>query len=201
MLLAAALALTASTAGMTGASAHSPTLSSPVPSPDSSPGTSPDTSPGPGGAPIGPGCSALESSLPNIADQTAATALSEVPDLSSLDEAVQEAGLADRLDQAEALTIFAPDNKAFEAIPQDARDQLMGDNEELTRVLTYHVVEGKKTPADLEEEGTLTSLEGGELEVKGSGENLTINDAKLVCGGVQTKNATIYVIDKVLMPE
>ncbi|MEO3793267.1 fasciclin domain-containing protein [Nonomuraea sp. B10E15] len=186
---------------MTGASAHSPALSSPVPSPDSSPGTSPGTSPGPGGAPIGPGCSALESSLPGLADQTAATALSEVPDLSSLDEAVQEAGLADRLDQAEELTIFAPDNKAFEAIPQDARDQLMGDNEELTRVLTYHVVEGKKTPADLEEEGTLTSLEGGELKIEGSGENLMINDAKLVCGGVQTKNATIYVIDKVLMPE
>lgn len=204
MLLAAALALTATVTGSTSVSA----LSSPPPTPEEtatgemtpSPGetTSPDEMTTP--SPQGPGCSALEGALAGIADKPVASALGDVPDLSSLAEAVNKAGLADKLNQAEDITVFAPSNDAFDAIPQDARDRVMADKEELTRILTYHVVEGRKAPADLEDV-TLKTLEGGELTTKGSGEDLTINDAKVTCGNISTGNATVYVIDKVLMPQ
>ncbi|MGN9781042.1 fasciclin domain-containing protein [Nonomuraea sp. ZG12] len=180
LLLAAAMTLTA-TLTTTSASA-----SSPAPSPDASP--------------FGPACSAIESSLAGIAEQPVGTAVSEVSELSTLADALEQAGLADKLNSAEELTVFAPTNEAFEAIPQETRDKLMADKQQLTEVLNNHVVEGKNEPADLED-ATLTTLGGSELTAKGSGEDLTVNDAKVVCGNVPTKNATVYVIDKVLMPQ
>lgn len=198
MLLAAALALAATMSGAAGASAASPAPS--PPSPDVSPPVSPDMSPSPEGSPFGAGCTALENTLTGIAGQPVGTAISEVPELSTLADAVEQAGLADRLNSAKDITVFAPNNEAFEAIPQERRDAVMADNELLTRILSFHVVEGKKAPADLEE-GTLKTMEGRELTVKGSGDDLTINDAKVVCGNVPTANATVYVIDKVLMPQ
>lgn len=215
-LLAAALALTATTTGATGAFAFSPAPSPPAETsaPDASPemtpdmtspeespeATSPEESPSAEGSPIGPGCAALESSVAGIADQPVGTALAEVPDLSMLADAVDKAGLAEKLNSAEALTVFAPSNKAFEAIPQEARDKLMANKEQLAKALGYHVVEGKKAPADLED-ATLKTLSGGELTVKGSGDDLMVNDAQVSCGNIATSNATVYVVDKVLMPQ
>ncbi|MEU6711502.1 fasciclin domain-containing protein [Nonomuraea sp. NPDC046802] len=57
----------------------------------------------------------------------------------------------------------------------------------------------KEAPAELKN-ATLATLQGGDLTVKGSGKNITVNQAKLVCGDIQARNATIYIIDKVLMP-
>lgn len=190
VLLAVALALTASTAGTAEASIH--TLPATSPSPEISPTTT--------ASPIGPGCASLEERLPAIADQPVGTALSQVPELSMLSEAVTKAGLKEKLDSAKDITVFAPSDEAFEAIPQDARDKVMADKQALTKILTYHVVEGKKMPSDLEG-ATLKTLQGGELTVKGSGDDLTINNAKLICGDVPTSNATVYIVDKVLMPQ
>jgi uncharacterized surface protein with fasciclin (FAS1) repeats len=181
-LLAAALTLTA-TMSTTSASAFSP-------APDSSPNASP----------FGPACSAIEGSLTDIAGQPVGTAVSEVSELSTLSDALEQAGLTDKLNSAEDLTVFAPTNKAFEAIPQETRDKLMADKAQLTKILSNHVVEGKNEPADLED-ATLTTLGGGEVTAKGSEDNLMVDDAKVVCGNVPTKNATVYVIDKVLMPK
>ena len=99
-----------------------------------------------------------------------------------------------------SVTVFAPSNEAFEAVPQEARDKIMADKEQLTKILDHHVVEGRKTPADLED-ATLQTMGGGELTVKGTGDELAVNGAKLVCGDIPTSNATVYVIDKILMPE
>lgn len=179
-LLAAAMTLTA-TMSTTSASALSP-------------------EPSPAASPFGPACAAIEGSLANIAGQPVGSALSEVSELSTLADAVEQAGLADTLNSAEELTVFAPTNEAFEAIPQETRDKVMADKQQLTEILNNHVVEGRNEPADLED-ATLTTLGGGELTAKGSGEDLTVNDAKVVCGNVQTKNATVYVVDKVLLPQ
>jgi uncharacterized surface protein with fasciclin (FAS1) repeats len=66
-------------------------------------------------------------------------------------------------------------------------------------VLTYHVVPGRLTPEDLA--GTHETLQGSTLEVQGSGEDFTVNgDAGVICGNVQTANATVYIIDGVLLP-
>jgi uncharacterized surface protein with fasciclin (FAS1) repeats len=75
---------------------------------------------------------------------------------------------------------------------------LSTDADLLTSVLTYHVVPGQIEPADIA--GTHTTVQGADLEVTGSGDEWMVNDATVLCGGVQTANATVYLIDSVLMP-
>ena len=96
--------------------------------------------------------------------------------------------------------MFAPTNEAFSKIPKEMLDKVLSDKAQLTKILSYHVVEGKKTPEELTE-ATLSTLAGGTLTVKGSGEDYMVNDeAKVLCGNIQTANATVYLIDAVLLP-
>ncbi|WP_067607543.1 fasciclin domain-containing protein [Nocardiopsis listeri] len=153
---------------------------------------------------FGPGCADVpedgDGSFEGMAQDPVATAASNNPLLSTLVSAVEEADLVDTLNSAEDITVFAPANDAFEAIPQEDLDALMADQEQLTEVLTYHVVEGRHSPEDLAE-GTFTSLQGEDVTTSGSGEEFTVNDeSQVVCGNVQTANATVYIVDTVLMP-
>jgi uncharacterized surface protein with fasciclin (FAS1) repeats len=66
-------------------------------------------------------------------------------------------------------------------------------------VLTYHVVPGQIAPSDIA--GEQTTVQGDSVKVTGEGDNLMVNDANVICGGVQTANATVYLIDSVLMPQ
>ncbi|MFE3460822.1 fasciclin domain-containing protein [Nocardiopsis aegyptia] len=154
---------------------------------------------------FGPGCAAVpeggEGSFEGMADDPVATAASNNPALSTLVTAVGEADLVDTLNSAEDITVFAPADDAFAKIPEEDLNALLADQEQLTEVLTYHVVEGRQAPADLED-GTFTSLQGGEVTTEGSGEDFTVNgESAVVCGNVQTANATVYIVDTVLMPE
>ncbi|GFN08761.1 hypothetical protein Smic_73170 [Streptomyces microflavus] len=135
-----------------------------------------------------------------MAKDPVATAASNNPELSTLVSAVQKAGLVDTLNNAENITVFAPTNDAFEKIPQADLNALLNDKEELTKVLTYHVVGEKLTTKQLED-GTYKTLQGSDLTVKGSGTDFTVNDSsKIVCGNVPTANATVNLVDTVLMP-
>jgi uncharacterized surface protein with fasciclin (FAS1) repeats len=133
-----------------------------------------------------------------------ATAASNNPVLSTLVTAVTKAGLVDTLNSAQGITVFAPANAAFQKIPSATLTSVLGNKAELTKILTYHVVAGQLTPAELA--GTHKTLEGGSITVAGSGENFTVtggsasNTANVICGNVQTANATVYIIDSVLMP-
>ncbi|OLT27786.1 fasciclin [Nocardiopsis sp. CNR-923] len=153
---------------------------------------------------FGPGCAAVPEegagSFEGMAQDPVATAASNNPVLSTLVTAVGEADLVDTLNSAEDITVFAPTDDAFAAIPEEDLNALLADREQLTEVLTYHVVEGRQTPADLEN-GSFTSLQGGQVTAEGSGEDYTVNgDARVVCGDVRTANATVYIVDTVLMP-
>lgn len=155
--------------------------------------------------PFGPACASVptegEGSLEGMADDPVATAASNNPELSTLVSAVQKAGLVDTLNNAENITVFAPTNDAFEKIPQADLDALLNDKEQLTKVLTYHVVGEKLTTQQLED-GSYKTLEGSNLTTKGSGTEFTVNDtSKIVCGDVPTANATVNLIDTVLMPK
>ena len=109
------------------------------------------------------------------------------------------AGLGDTLNNAKDITVFAPTDDAFEAMDQATLDKAMGDPKGLlTTVLTHHVVEGRLTPEDLA--GTHETLAGDKITVEGSGEDFTVGEASVVCGDVQTANATVYIIDGVLLP-
>ena len=157
-------------------------------------------------APTGPACGAVptsgEGSFEGMADDPAATAASNNPELSTLVAAVTAAGLGDTLNSAGPFTIFAPVNSAFAKIPKADLDTVLADKDLLTSILTYHVLEGKMSSADLAEAGTFTTVNGADLEVAKDGDTLTINGdaAKVVCQDVPTANATVFLIDSVLMP-
>ena len=153
---------------------------------------------------FGAACSAVPAdgagSFDGMAQDPVATAASNNPVLSTLVTAVTEAGLVDTLNGTDDITVFAPINDAFAAMDKKTLNAAMADPKGLlTTVLTYHVVAGRLSPADLA--GTHDTLEGSTLEVTGSGEDFTVNgSAAVVCGNVQTANATVYLIDGVLMP-
>ena len=154
---------------------------------------------------FGPACSAIPKdgagSLQGMSTAPVATAASANPVLKTLVAAVTAADLGDTLNSAPEITVFAPANDAFAAIPKKDLNALLADKPALTKVLTHHVVEGKIAPADLA--GTHKTLAGDEITVKGSGEEFTVGDAdaNVICGNVQTANATVYIIDGVLMPK
>ncbi|MGW4798030.1 fasciclin domain-containing protein, partial [Nonomuraea sp. NPDC004297] len=134
------------------------------------------------------------------ADDPVATAASNNPVLSTLVTAVKKADLVDTLNSADGITVFAPTNDAFAKIDKSTLDKVLADNKTLTDILTYHVVPGRKTPADLDN-GSFTTLQGGKITTTGSGQDYTVGDAGVVCGNVPTRNATVYIIDTVLMPK
>ena len=105
--------------------------------------------------------------------------------------------LVDTLDNGQ-YTVFAPTDDAFKKLPQSTIDTLKTDSALLKKVLTYHVVQGQVSPDKVP--GTHPTLQGATVNVTGTGETLKVNDAGLVCGGVKTANATVYMIDTVLMP-
>ncbi|MCG5218577.1 fasciclin domain-containing protein [Streptosporangium sp. KLBMP 9127] len=160
---------------------------------------------GTGAVPFGPGCGGLpatgKGSLESMAKLPAAAAVADNPELSTLSKALTAAGLNEKLDKATDVTLFAPTDEAFSQVPKEDLDKLMADKEQLTKALSYHVVEKKVTKADLSD-ATLKTMEGADLTVKGSGDEFTVNDeAKITCGEIPTANGTVYIVDKVLMPE
>ncbi|GII22386.1 hypothetical protein Pme01_19830 [Planosporangium mesophilum] len=154
---------------------------------------------------FGAGCAAVPTDASNPGSFTAmakvpvATAASGNPVLKTLVTAVTKAELGDTLNSAKDITVFAPTDDAFAKIPADSMNAVLADQNKLKSVLTYHVVAGRLTPAQLA--GTHKTLQGGEITVAGSGTSYTVNgSSKVVCGNVQTANATVYIVDTVLMP-
>ncbi|MEV8634152.1 fasciclin domain-containing protein [Streptosporangium sp. NPDC051023] len=204
-----ALALTAACGNSTnadGTAANGAATPAPATSAASPAGTATQDAAGPAMAdgPFGTACSAVptsgKGSFAGMATDPVATAASNNPVLSTLVAAVKKAGLVDTLNSAKDITVFAPTNDAFAKIPKTTLDKVLADKATLTKILTYHVVAGRKSPADLGA-ASFATLQGGDLTVKGSGEDYTVNDAKVVCGNVTTGNATVYIVDTVLMPK
>ncbi|EST33260.1 hypothetical protein M877_02195 [Streptomyces niveus NCIMB 11891] len=136
-----------------------------------------------------------------MATQPVATAASQNPELSTLAAALRQAGLVDTLNNAKNSTVFAPTNAAFAKIPKADLDALLADKAQLKKVLTYHVV-GEKINKSQLANGSFTTLEGGTLTTSGSGSSFKVNGtANIVCGDITTSNATVNLIDTVLMPK
>ncbi|MDN5761473.1 MAG: fasciclin domain-containing protein [Microlunatus sp.] len=184
--------------GSTSAPASSPSMSAPM-SPSPSTSVMSDK-------PFGPACSAVptsgKGSFDGMSSEPVATAASNNPVLSTLVTAVKKAGLVDTLNTAEDITVFAPTNDAFADLDSKTLKKAMGDPQGLlTDVLTAHVVSGRLAPDQLA--GEHQSLNPDQMvTVTGSGENFEVNgQAMVVCGNVQTANATVYIIDQVLLPK
>ena len=158
---------------------------------------------------VGPGCSAYAAQVPEgpgsvtgMAQDPVAVAASNNPLLTTLTAAVSgklnpNVNLVDTLNGGE-FTVFAPTDAAFAKIDAATIDKLKTDTALLTKILTYHVVPGQASPEQVV--GTHKTVQGASVTVTGGGKAIKVNNASVVCGGVQTANATVYMIDTVLMP-
>jgi uncharacterized surface protein with fasciclin (FAS1) repeats len=197
--LAAGLALTAAacSSNPSSSSASSPGTSAPA---SSAPASSEATT----ASDFGPGCASVPKggagSFTGMSTAPVATAASANPLLSTLVTAVKKAGLVDTLNSASGITVFAPDNAAFAKIPAATLNNVLSNKAELTKILTYHVVAGRYTPTQLAAGTPLKTLEGGTVSPALMGGTYEVNSADVVCGNVQTANATVYIINTVLMP-
>jgi uncharacterized surface protein with fasciclin (FAS1) repeats len=203
--LAAALPIGLAACGSTNTPAASGAAAAPSSSSSSAPSSSSTTSTSTMmSQPFGAACSAVpkdgKGSFNGMATDPVATAASNNPLLSTLVTAVKAAGLVDTLNSAPAITVFAPTNDAFAKIPADTLNKVLADKETLTKILTNHVVAGKIAPDKIA--GDHKTLAGTTLTVKGSGEMFTVGkeNANVLCGNVTTANATVYIVDSVLMP-
>ena len=153
---------------------------------------------------FGPGCSSVPKSgagsFSGMATAPVATAASANPVLSTLVAAVKAAGLVDTLNSASNITVFAPDNAAFAKIPAATLKKVLADKAELTKILTFHVAGARYTADQLASGSAIKTLEGGTVMPSKMGGTYEVNSAHVVCGNVQTANATVYIIDTVLMP-
>jgi len=158
---------------------------------------------------VGPGCAAYAEQVPDgagsvtgMSTDPVAVAASNNPLLTTLTAAVSgqlnpDVNLVDTLNGGE-FTVFAPVDDAFAKIDAATLESLKTDSDTLTKILTYHVVPGQLTPDQVV--GEHETVEGGTVTVTGSGDDLKVDDASVICGGVMTQNATVYLIDTVLMP-
>ena len=164
----------------------------------------------PGGL-VGPGCAMFPAAGPGspaaLATTPVAGAVGTNPQLSTLTAAVLAANLVTAVDSREDITVLAPSNAAFDALGVDALPALLADVPRLTTVLTHHVIAGRLTPDQLP--GVHRTLDGDTVTIAGPASAPTVAPeqtvagaapATVVCGGVPTANATVYVIDQVLTP-
>ncbi len=127
------------------------------------------------------------------------TAASHNPLLTTLAGDIKTAGLTADLNSMHAITVFAPANTAFAKLPASAMT-MMHSTAELAKILKYHVVSGHVTTAELASGKALATLEGGPLRPSKMGSVYEVNNASVICGNIHTANATVYIINKVLVP-
>jgi uncharacterized surface protein with fasciclin (FAS1) repeats len=159
--------------------------------------------------PVGSGCAGYAAANPSgpasvsgMSTVPVATAASNNPQLTTLTKAVSgqlnpNVNLVDTLNGGQ-FTVFAPTDAAFSKLPASTIDELKTNSDMLKSILTYHVVPGQLSPAQVD--GSHNSVQGAAVNVSGNGNGIKVNNAGLVCGGVPTANAQVYMIDTVLMP-
>ena len=162
---------------------------------------------------VGPGCADYAKAVPDgkgsvsgMAQDPVATAASNNPLLKTLVAAVsgklnKDVNLVDTLNGGD-FTVFAPVDSAFAKLPA-ATVKTLGTPagaDTLSNVLTYHVIPGQILPKDIA--GTFKTVNGADLTISVSGDSIEVGggQAKVICGGVKTANATVYLIDTVMMP-
>ncbi|MET0699905.1 MAG: fasciclin domain-containing protein [Mycobacterium sp.] len=158
---------------------------------------------------VGPACGAYAAQVPTgpgsvagMAMDPVAVAASNNPMLTTLTAAISgklnpAVNLVDTLNGGD-FTVFAPTDAAFAKIDPATIDKLKTDAPLLTSILTYHVVPGQLSPSQVV--GTHKTVQGADLTVTGMENDLKVGDSSVVCGGVKTANATVYMVDTVLMP-
>lgn len=128
-----------------------------------------------------------------------ADTLARDPQLSTFNRLVAQAGLAADLRAAGPVTIFAPSDEAFKAVPAKTMEALAADPAQLKAVLTHHIIEGRVAAADVKP-GNVKSRQGGNLALAKAGSFVTVDEAVVQQSDILATNGVAHVIDRVLMP-
>lgn len=188
----AAAAVLAVSLAACGSSSSSNTSPSPMTSPSANAGAQT----------FGPACNAIPTtgagSFNGMVSDPVATAASNNPLLKTLVAAVTKAGLVNTLNSAQGLTVFAPYDPAFAKIPSATLNSVLANKTLLTQILEHHVISGQLNPDQIV--GTHKTLNGDTVTVTGNTSGMMVDGAKVLCGNIPTANATVYVIDTVMMP-
>ncbi|MEJ6390301.1 fasciclin domain-containing protein [Gymnodinialimonas ulvae] len=124
---------------------------------------------------------------------------SEAGSFTTLLAAAEAAGLVETLSGEGPLTVFAPTDEAFAALPEGTVEGLLEDTEALTAILTYHVVPGAVMSGDLSDGMTATTVNGADITIT-IGDSVMVNDATVVTPDIEATNGVIHVIDSVILP-
>lgn len=126
-------------------------------------------------------------------------ALAREPQLSTFSRLVAQAGLAEQLRAAGPLTVFAPSDEAFKAVPAKTLEMLAADPAQLKAVLSYHIIDGRVAAADVKP-GSAKTRQGAALALAKAGGFVTVDDAVVQQADIVATNGVAHVVDRVLMP-
>ena len=119
----------------------------------------------------------------------------------TLAKAIEAAGLTETLKGDGPFTVFAPTDEAFAKLPEGTLDALLQDKEKLAAILTYHVVPGKVSSADVAQRATATTVNGKDLKFTAADGKVMVGNATVTQADIPASNGVIHVIDTVLLPE
>jgi uncharacterized surface protein with fasciclin (FAS1) repeats len=136
----------------------------------------------------------------SMSSETVVDVASGNPDLSTLVTAVQKADLAETLSGDGPFTVFVPTNDAFAKIPADQLTPILDDEEQLTAILTYHVLPAKVLSSDLQPQQSVATVQGENVDIAVSNGAATINGCNIVDTDIEASNGVVHVIDCVLTP-
>ncbi len=122
------------------------------------------------------------------------------PQFSTLVSLVKKAGLVSALEAPGKLTVFAPTNAAFAAVPKATLAKLAANKALLIKVLEYHVVKGEVLASQVVKLHSAKTLEGASVAIRVSGSSVYVNSAKVIKTNVKASNGVIHVINGVLLP-
>lgn len=123
------------------------------------------------------------------------------PSLRTFSSVIDEADLGDTLNQGNPITIFAPSDQAFEALPAATRERLLRDENRqvLRQILTYHVVPGSLTANQLQS-GQVQTQAGESVNVQVDGQQVRVNDAQVIQPDLQAANGVVHIVDRIILP-
>jgi uncharacterized surface protein with fasciclin (FAS1) repeats len=121
----------------------------------------------------------------------------------TLAKALQAAGLVETLKGKGPYTVFAPTDEAFAKLPPSTLEDLLKpeNKQKLQRILTYHVVSGRITAAEVVKLPSAKAVSGDTIRIKAEGGTVTVDDAKVVKTDISASNGVIHVIDSVILPD
>lgn len=127
------------------------------------------------------------------------TVAGQKSELSTFVKLVQQAGLSSAVNAA-GVTVFAPTNDAFKAVPAETLDKLAKDPEQLKAVLSYHVLPNQLSSTAIDGSTSIATLHGAKVNVSKAGDMVVVDDSLVTQADIAADNGVIHEIDRVLMP-